>query len=78
MISLPAGDAMQNKPVSFTDTTSVLNTELWDPVTLNFTILSPIAIPRNYHSVAVLLPDGRVFSGGGGLCQAGPCRCFRT
>ena len=24
--------------------------------------------PRNYHSVAVLLPDGRVFSGGGGLC----------
>ena len=27
--------------------------------------------PRNYHSVALLLPDGRVFSGGGGLC--GPC-----
>ena len=24
--------------------------------------------PRNYHSVAVLLPDGTVFSGGGGLC----------
>ncbi|MEW5629296.1 galactose oxidase-like domain-containing protein [Streptomyces hydrogenans] len=26
------------------------------------------AVPRNYHSVANLLPDGRVFSGGGGLC----------
>ncbi len=26
------------------------------------------AEPRNYHSVAVLLPDGTVFSGGGGLC----------
>ena len=27
-----------------------------------------MAVPRDYHSVAVLLPDGRVFSGGGGLC----------
>ena len=26
------------------------------------------AAPRTYHSVAVLLKDGRVFSGGGGLC----------
>jgi len=25
-------------------------------------------IPRTYHSVALLLADGRVFSGGGGLC----------
>jgi galactose oxidase len=25
-------------------------------------------VPRNYHSVGLLLPDGRVFSGGGGLC----------
>ena len=30
--------------------------------------MAPEAIPRNYHSVAILLPDGRVFSGGGGLC----------
>ncbi|MCM2430580.1 DUF1929 domain-containing protein [Streptomyces sp. RKAG337] len=27
-----------------------------------------MAVPRNYHSVANLLPDGRIFSGGGGLC----------
>jgi galactose oxidase len=27
-----------------------------------------MAEPRNYHSVALLLRDGRVFSGGGGLC----------
>ena len=33
-----------------------------------FTTLAAAAIPRNYHSVALLLPDGRVFSGGGGLC----------
>ena len=31
-------------------------------------MLAPDVIPRTYHSVAVLLPDGRVFSGGGGLC----------
>src|SRR5262249_3512952 len=39
-----------------------------DPATGNFTVMAPQAIPRTYHSVAVLLPDGRVFSGGGGLC----------
>ena len=27
-----------------------------------------MALPRNYHSVANLLPDGRIFTGGGGLC----------
>src|SRR5262249_54382066 len=27
-----------------------------------------MATPRNYHSTALLLPDGRVFVGGGGLC----------
>jgi galactose oxidase len=30
--------------------------------------MAPEVAPRTYHSVAVLLPDGRVFSGGGGLC----------
>ena len=30
--------------------------------------MAPEAEPRNYHSVAVLLPSGQVFSGGGGLC----------
>ena len=31
-------------------------------------MLAPMAIPRTYHSVALLLPDARVFVGGGGLC----------
>jgi galactose oxidase len=42
--------------------------ELWDPNTGTFTQLAAMPVPRNYHSVANLLPDGRVFSGGGGLC----------
>jgi galactose oxidase len=53
---------------TFTDTGAVLTPEIWDPGTGTFTILAPQAVPRTYHSVAVLLPDGRVFSGGGGLC----------
>ena len=52
----------------FSDENSIYNPELWDPATERFTRLAAAATPRNYHSVAVLLPDGRVFSGGGGLC----------
>jgi galactose oxidase len=52
----------------FTDTGAAQAPELWDPATGRFTILTPEAVPRTYHSVAALLPDGRVFSGGGGLC----------
>ncbi|MBV8139846.1 MAG: DUF1929 domain-containing protein [Deltaproteobacteria bacterium] len=40
--------------------------ELWDPKTGVWTEMAPEAIDRCYHSTAVLLPDGRVFSGGGG------------
>jgi hypothetical protein len=52
----------------FSDDDSVLAPELWDPVTQTFTVLAPMQTPRNYHSTAVLLPDGRVFVGGGGQC----------
>ncbi|MFI8340968.1 discoidin domain-containing protein [Streptomyces sp. NPDC085639] len=58
----------QAYPVPFSDATSVLAPELWDPATGSFTPLATMAVPRNYHSVANLLPDGRIFSGGGGLC----------
>ncbi|WP_405532653.1 discoidin domain-containing protein [Streptomyces avidinii] len=58
----------QAYPVPFSDATSVLTPELWDPATGRFTPLASMAVPRNYHSVANLLPDGRIFSGGGGLC----------
>ena len=30
-------------------------------------------MPRNYHSTALLLPNGTVYNGGGGLC--GGCVC---
>ena len=40
-------------------------------MTETFTLLPPMAVPRNYHSVALLLPDARVISAGGGLCGSG-------
>ena len=55
----------------FTDTTAVLIPELWNPDTGLWTQLNPSSIPRTYHSVALLLPDATVISGGGGLCGPG-------
>ena len=52
----------------FSDATAQFTPELFNPATNTFTQMAPQAIPRTYHSVAVLLPDGSVGSGGGGLC----------
>ncbi len=74
-VVLPNGEVLvvggQQHPQPFTDTGAALSPELWNPSTRKFTIMAPEAIPRTYHSVAILLPDGRVFSGGGGLCGDG-------
>ncbi|APW39155.1 hypothetical protein RD110_19660 [Rhodoferax koreense] len=74
-VVLPNGQVIviggQSRPVMFTDGNAVLVPELFDPATEKFTALPPIAVPRNYHSVALLLPDARVLSAGGGLCGEG-------
>ncbi len=54
------------------DTTSVMIPEIWTPETKAFTRLDPIDVPRQYHSSALLLLDGRVFVGGGGVCATCP------
>jgi galactose oxidase len=53
------------------DDFSVLTPEIWNPVTETFTPLQSMKVPRNYHSVALLLMDGRVLAAGGGLCGTG-------
>jgi galactose oxidase len=40
--------------------------ELWDPLSGTWTQLAAEEVDRCYHSTAVLLPDGRVLSAGGG------------
>lgn len=44
----------------------VLSSEMWSPSTGNFTTMVSAQTPRLYHSTAILLPDGRVISAGGG------------
>ena len=71
-VLMPNGEVMiiggNTSGVLFDDTTSVLGTEIWNPLSGNFRTTAPIAVSRNYHSIALLLQDGRVLSGGGGLC----------
>ncbi|CAI3802409.1 discoidin domain-containing protein [Pseudarthrobacter sp. MM222] len=71
-VALPDGQVLviggQAIASSFNDTNARMAPELWNPATGKWTTLASMAIPRTYHSVALLLPDGRVFAGGGGLC----------
>ncbi|MBL8483617.1 MAG: DUF1929 domain-containing protein [Rhodocyclaceae bacterium] len=47
------------------DPAPVLEAEMFDPQLNAWTVLAAMQTPRQYHSVAVLLPDGRVFTAGG-------------
>jgi galactose oxidase len=71
-VVLPTGQVFtvggQTYAVPFSDQDADLYPEMWDPTTGTWTVTAEEAEPRDYHSVAVLLPDGTVFSGGGGLC----------
>lgn len=50
--------------VSGRDVHAVLAAELYDPETDTWTTMASAAVPRVYHSVALLLPDGRVLAAG--------------
>ncbi|MEP6651005.1 MAG: multicopper oxidase domain-containing protein, partial [Lapillicoccus sp.] len=43
----------------------VLETEIYDPVRDTWMLQPPMQFPRGYHSVSVLVPDGRVLTAGG-------------
>jgi hypothetical protein len=47
----------------------VYNAELWNPATGTWRTLAAMQVTRQYHSTALLLPDGRVLSAGGGICS---------
>jgi hypothetical protein len=54
--SAPNNDARQ----------AVLAAELWNPATEQWTPMASMRVARMYHSTALLLPNGRVLSAGGG------------
>jgi Domain of unknown function (DUF1929)/Bacterial Ig-like domain len=43
--------------------------ELWNPATGTWRTLAAMRVTRQYHSTALLLPDARVLSAGGGICS---------
>ena len=55
------GGAGFNNPIP-----PALAAERWDPVTETWATQAAMTVPRLYHSVALLLPDGRVMCAGGG------------
>lgn len=61
-----SGGAMTANRVDLTN--PAYAAERYDPGTNTWTTMASAAVAREYHSVATLLPDGRVFTGGGGIC----------
>jgi hypothetical protein len=50
---------------------TILPAELWDPVTEQWSVMGSMRDRRNYHSTAILLPDGQVLvSGSNGILTA--------
>jgi hypothetical protein len=52
-------------------TLAVYEAELWSPGTEQWSTMSPMQVPRTYHSSALLLPDARVLVAGSGI-STGP------
>lgn len=48
--------------------TGVFTPEIWQPETGQWQSMNDMAIDRQYHSIALLLPSGEVLSAGGGYC----------
>lgn len=68
------GEAMDGNDANVNQTLvnykrAVFAAEQWDPDTNSWKLLANLHRPRQYHSTAILLADGRVMSGGGGVCS---------
>lgn len=73
---LPDGKVLATGGETTKDATVIANAvqaaELWDPATKTWTTMASMQTPRLYHSVAALLPDGRVLVSGGGSYAGAP------
>ncbi len=72
-VVLPTGEVMMvggnSSGIEFSDQGTILTPEIWNPQTQTWRVAADMSVPRNYHSVALLMTDGRVWAGGGGLCN---------
>jgi len=70
-VVLPDGKVMvlggMCKSALFSDECAILKSEIWNPNTGVWTETADMQTPRTYHSVGILMQDGRVWLAGGGL-----------
>jgi hypothetical protein len=70
MTMLPDGTVLASGGMSTSDgvdlTKAVLPAEIWNPTTETWRTVASLTVGREYHSTALLLPDGRVLMAGGG------------
>ncbi len=69
-VMLPNGEVLvvggNTSGRKFSDDGAILVAEIWNPETGTWREGAPMTIPRNYHSIALLLTDGRVLAAGSG------------
>lgn len=69
LVALPDGNVLAIGGARTADLGSndgVLEAEMWNPSTETWSTLASMSEARNYHSVTMLMPDGKVLSAGGG------------
>ena len=76
LIPFPTGEVLvvggNTTGVKFADSGSVMEPEVWNPQTGQWRGMANMAVPRDYHSTAMLLPAGRVLTAGGGYDAGNP------
>ena len=69
--ALPTGEVLVSGGTThsnrWNDNLAVFQAEIWNPETRTFRLVDSAKEVRNYHAVALLLPNGTVFTGGGGV-----------
>ncbi len=65
-VILPTGAVFVNGGTTLQDQLShqVYAAEMFDPVSETWTVMPSATVPRRYHSVSILLPDGRIWTAG--------------
>src|SRR6266498_755338 len=64
-VLVTGGDQGTTDPNDTSHHHPAFTSELWDPATGTWSTMASLTRYRGYHSTALLLPDGRVLSGGG-------------